>query len=521
MTAARRDHRVVEEVMASALTGTAPRRCCPRTNAATDACAGGTPPGAAPPRRPQPGDIPGYHRRIRARRAHQAQRPLIALAARSAKDFAVEALITERNPVPETETLAKGLPSAAARGAVAYRPGGGGHRAASGGRGRRPGRAGAGREARLDSRRPPAAAGGRPTEPAPGAPPPEGGRRSPSGREEGPSGGQRGMPPAVAIGVRSRIHLPRLRPGSSGHRARGSLAPPACESLRSARAPRGGIGEGAIVEPEAFLSTIVRLLRATSHVRRISQRRAIRLRRCFFRPAPQTSARAPGRRGARCPRPRPSLPFETRQEAQGDPPVPPRRPRPRRRVRGPRRLVRLKARGPGRGRRRRHRRASRRDAARSRTSRASRTWSRATGCSEATTRRRDRASLLPRDRARRNGAGGPCRRRCGDCARWRRVVTGAHASRRSAGFRTPGNWRRRRTREKKPRKPMYEVFTREHVAGLAASTARRLGAEAPGGEASGFWSSAGIRGNDRALAARRERWTRRGEWAASAIWFVA
>ena len=63
--------------------------------------------------------------------------------------------------------------------------------------------------------------------------------------------------------------------------------------------------------------------------------------------------------------------------------------------------------------------------------------------------------------------------RCGDCARWRRVVAGAPGE--------PPFWVSDPFSEK-PRKPMYEVFTREHVAGLAAYFRARavyvLGAEA-------------------------------------------
>ena len=73
---------------------------------------------------PQPGGIPGYIDGSAPAAPTKPSVRWIALAARSAKDFAVEALITETEPVPETETLAKGLPSAAARGAAAYPPGG-------------------------------------------------------------------------------------------------------------------------------------------------------------------------------------------------------------------------------------------------------------------------------------------------------------------------------------------------------------------------------------------------------------
>ena len=72
--------------------------------------------------------------------------------------------------------------------------------------------------------------------------------------------------------------------------------------------------------------------------------------------------------------------------------------------------------------------------------------------------------------------------RCGDCARWRRVVTGAPGEP-PFWVSDPGLLETATDTRKKPRKPMYEVFTREHVAGLAAyfraRAAKRLGAEAP------------------------------------------
>ena len=71
--------------------------------------------------------------------------------------------------------------------------------------------------------------------------------------------------------------------------------------------------------------------------------------------------------------------------------------------------------------------------------------------------------------------------RCGDCARWRRVVAGAPGEP-PFWVSDPGLLETATETRKKPRKPMYEVFTREHVAGLAAyfraRAAKRLGAEA-------------------------------------------
>ena len=71
--------------------------------------------------------------------------------------------------------------------------------------------------------------------------------------------------------------------------------------------------------------------------------------------------------------------------------------------------------------------------------------------------------------------------RCGDCARWRRVVAGAPGER-PFWVSDPGLLETATETRKKPRKPMYEVFTREHVAGLAAyfraRAAKRFGAEA-------------------------------------------
>jgi hypothetical protein len=72
--------------------------------------------------------------------------------------------------------------------------------------------------------------------------------------------------------------------------------------------------------------------------------------------------------------------------------------------------------------------------------------------------------------------------RCGDCARWRRVVAGAPGEPPFWVSDPEGEKNTRTRKPKKPRKPMYEVFTREHVAGLAAyfraRAAKRLGAEA-------------------------------------------
>ena len=63
---------------------------------------------------------------------------------------------------------------------------------------------------------------------------------------------------------------------------------------------------------------------------------------------------------------------------------------------------------------------------------------------------------------------------CRDCRTWRRVVRGAPGD--------PPFWVARTKRNNETRKPMYEVFTREHVAGLASYFRARadalLGAEA-------------------------------------------
>ena len=196
------------------------------------------------------------------------------------------------------------------------------------------------------------------------------------------------MPPAVGSeGVAP--HLPRLRPGSSDI-ARGVRSRRRPASRFAPRAPRGRIlGEGGDRGTRGFPVNHRQMLRATSHVRRISQKgersgfvvaffgRHRRRRRA----PPGAGARDAPVRDLRCP-------PETRQEAQGEPPRCPRRPRPRRRVRT-RGARSASASPPG--------RTGAADAeaplrlaavtarALARTSRASRTWSRATGCSEATT----------------------------------------------------------------------------------------------------------------------------------------
>ena len=195
------------------------------------------------------------------------------------------------------------------------------------------------------------------------------------------------MPPAVGSeGVAP--HLPRLRPGSSDI-ARGVRSRRRPASRFAPRAPRGRIlGEGGDRGTRGFPVNHRQMLRATSHVRRISQKgersgfvvaffgRHRRRRRA----PPGAGARDAPVRDLRCP-------PETRQEAQGDPPGAPGGPGPaaaseargawsaseKREVpAGAAEDARLCASRPSRP-------------ARSRTSRASRTWSRATGCSEATT----------------------------------------------------------------------------------------------------------------------------------------
>ena len=109
--------------------------------------------------------------------------------------------------------------------------------------------------------------------------------------------------------------------------------------------------------------------------------------------------------------------------------------------------------------------------------------------------------------------------RCGDCARWRRVVTGAPGEP-PFWVSDPGLLETATDTRKKPRKPMYEVFTREHVAGLAAyfraRAAKRLGAEAPTRSLRVLELGAGSGVLGRALAAATRAMDAAGEWAASA-----
>ena len=450
---------------------------------------------------PQPGGIPGYIDGSAPAAPTKPSVRWIALAARSAKDFAVEALITETEPVPETETLAKGLPSAAARGAVAYPPGGPGGTAPPRGEGAaaRAGRGGPGgapppappRRRRGTSRR----------SRRPVRLPPEGrdvhclaGRKVHPGARDATRGGIGG----------SRAPPPRLRPGCPTSRA-GSLAPPACESLRSARAARQDLGRGGRTwNPRLSCQPSSDVARDFSRSAYFAKRRAIRLRRCFFRPAPQTSARAPGRRGARCPRPRPSLPSrDSPRSAGGTPPVPPAAPAPPPR-RGPRRLVRLgKARVPAGAAEDAPLRLAAVTARALAHLRASRTWSRATGCSEATTQT-PRPASLPRDRARRRRRGRDDGR-CGD-ARWRRSSRARPASlllgsdpgllETATDTRKPGS-RVRGVHARTRRRPAAYPRAR----GWAGGPTRSLR----------FWSSAAPGCSVARSRRDRERWTRRGE----------